>query len=109
MATTIPESASPTMDATETGIVVRFSPTNVTHEKYDETIRRLKQEGTWPPEGLEFHVLFGPEDNLRVSEVWASKAQFDAQSERLMPILKDVGIEFAGEPEILEVHKLIRA
>ena len=108
MATTIPESASQTTDATETGIVVRFSPTNVTREKYDETMRLVKQAGTWPPEGLEFHVLFGPEDNLRVSEVWASKAKWEAQSERLMPILKDVGIEFAGEPEILDAHNVIK-
>lgn len=34
MASTIAESASPTTDALKTGIVVRFSPTNVTAEKY---------------------------------------------------------------------------
>jgi hypothetical protein len=107
MATTIPESASPTTDAKETGIVVRFSPTNLTSEKYDETVRRMKQDGAWPPDGLELHVLFGPDDKLRVSEVWASRAQFDAIGERLMPILKDVGIEFASDPEILEVRNLI--
>ena len=57
---------------------------------------------------MEFHVLFGSDDKLRVSEVWASRAQFDAFGERLMPILKDVGIEFAGDPEILEVRNLVK-
>jgi hypothetical protein len=108
MATMIPESASSTTDAKKTGIVVRFSPTNLTSEKYDEVLRRMEQDGAWPPDGLEFHVLFGSEDKLRVSEVWASRAQFDAVGERLMPILKDVGIEFAGDPEILEVRNLVK-
>ncbi len=107
MATTVLQSASPITDAKKTGIVVRFSPTNLTTEKYDETLRRLKQDGAWPADGMESHVLFGSEDKLRVSEIWASRAQFDAFGERLMPILKDVGIEFAGDPEILEVRNLI--
>jgi hypothetical protein len=106
MATTVPQLATPTTDAKETGIVVRFSPTNLTREKYDETLRRMKQAGAWPPDGMEFHVLFGSEDKLRVSEVWASRAQFDAVGERLMPILQDVGID-AGDPEILGVRNLI--
>jgi hypothetical protein len=28
--------------------------------------------------------------------------------ERLMPVLKDVGIELSGEPEMLEIHNLIK-
>lgn len=53
-------------------------------------------------------MLFGTEDKLRVSEVWASRAQFDAFGERLMPILKKVGIEFSSEPEILEVRNVVK-
>jgi hypothetical protein len=107
VASTIPESATPTIDARKTGIVVRFNPKNVTTEQYDETLKRVKQAGAWPPDGMEYHVLFGSEGNLRVSEIWASRAQFDAFGERLMPILKDVGIEFAGEPEVLEVQNIV--
>jgi hypothetical protein len=108
MASTIPESASPTTDARKTGILVRFNPTNVTAEKYNESLRLIKEAGAWPPDGMEYHVLFGSEDKLRVSEVWASRAQFDAFGERLMPILKKVGIEFSSEPEILEVRNVIK-
>lgn len=89
-------------------IVVRFSPANLTPEKYDETVRRLEEAAIWPPDGLEYHVLFGSEGNLRVSEIWDSREQLDAFGERLMPILADVGIEFSGGPEIFEVHNIVK-
>jgi hypothetical protein len=89
-------------------VVVRFNPTNVTKEKYDESLRRLKEAGEFPPEGMEYHVAFGPEDNLRVSEIWDSREQLQAFGDRLMPILTEIGIEFSSEPEILEVHNIIR-
>ena len=46
-------------------VVVRFIPTNVTKDKYDESLRRLKDAGEFPPEGMDYHVAFGLEDNLR--------------------------------------------
>ena len=90
-------------------IVVRFSPTNVNRERYDESIRRLEQAGLWPnPAGLELHVAFGDENNMRVSEIWASREQFQAYGESLMPILTDVGIEFSGEPEVFEAQNVVK-
>ncbi len=89
-------------------IVARFNPTNLTAEKYDEVSRRLEGEGLWPPDGLDYHVFFGSEGNLRVSEIWDSREQLDAFGERLMPILADVGIEFSGDPEIFEVHNIVK-
>lgn len=89
-------------------IVVRFNPTNLTTEKYNESLRRLEEAGAWPPDGLEYHVFFGPEDNLRVSEIWDSQEQLAAFGERLMPILADIGIEFSGDPDVLEVHDSFR-
>ena len=88
-------------------VLVRFNPTNVTKEKYDESIRRLKEAGEFPPEGLELHVAFGPQDNIRVSEVWDSREQMQAFGDQLMPILTEIGIEFSAEPEIIEVQNLI--
>jgi hypothetical protein len=52
-------------------------------------------------------VLFGSEGDLRVSEIWDSEEQFRAFGERLMPLLTEVGIEFAGPPEILPAHNVI--
>jgi len=60
-----------------------------------------------PPRASLFAVAFGPEDDMRVSEIWDSKEQFEAYGQRLMPILTDIGIEFSGGPEIFEVHNLV--
>jgi hypothetical protein len=91
-------------------IVVRFSPTALTAEKYDETLRRLDTpDAAFPPDGMDYHVCFGSEGNLRVSEIWDSPEQFQAFGERLMPILADVGIGFSAEPEVFEVHNIIKS
>ena len=90
-------------------IVVRFSPVSMTAEKYDEAFQRHADEGIeFPPDGMELHVCFGPEGNLRVSEIWDSREQLQAYGEKLMPLLADVGIQLAGEPEILEAHNIVK-
>jgi hypothetical protein len=88
-------------------IVVRFSPTNLTGDLYDATTKKLEEAGVeFPPEGMDYHVCFGSEGDLRVSEIWDSREQFEAFGERLMPVLADSGVEFSGEPEIYEVHNI---
>jgi hypothetical protein len=89
-------------------IVVRFSPANLTSDKYDESLRRLEETGGFPPDGLEYHICFGPEGNMRVSEIWDSREQLAAFGERLMPLLTEIGIEFSGEPEIFDVHNIVK-
>lgn len=87
-------------------VLIRFAPASLTAEQYDESVRRLQEGGDFPPEGMQLHVCFGSDDNLRVSEVWDSEEQLQAFGERLMPVLADIGIE-PGEPELLEVHNLV--
>lgn len=87
-------------------VLIRFAPASLTAEQYDESLRRL-QEGEWPPDGLEYHVCFGSDPNLRVSEIWDSQEQLDAFGERLMPLLADIGIE-PGEPEVMEIHNIVK-
>ena len=89
-------------------VVVRFTPTNLTIDQYDEVITRLQAQGDFPPEGLSYHILFGPDDALRVSEVWDSHEHFEAFGQRLMPILEEVGIQFSGPPEALPVQAVIQ-
>ena len=89
-------------------LVARFHPTSLTTEQYDESVRRLKEAGVFPPDGLDYHNCFGPEGDLRVSEIWDSQEQFDTFGEKLMPILTDVGIQFSGGPEVYEVHNIIK-
>ncbi|MFL5892016.1 MAG: hypothetical protein E6G49_04310 [Actinobacteria bacterium] len=90
-------------------IVVRFAPPSPPPtSQYDETIRRLEGDGgEFPPDGLEYHIAFLVDGGIRVSEIWDSREKWEAFGERLMPILADVGIE-PGEPEVFEVHNIIR-
>jgi len=88
-------------------MLVRFTPSSLTSQQYDESIQRLEEQGDFPPDGLDFHVCFGTDGNLRVSEIWDSQEQFQAFGERLMPILQDAGID-PGQPEMLEIHNLIK-
>jgi hypothetical protein len=89
-------------------VLVRFAPASVvTTEQYDETIRRLEGSDDFPPDGLDYHCCFLADGNVRVSEIWDSLEQFQAFGERLMPILAEVGID-PGEPEMLEIHNIIR-
>ncbi len=90
-------------------VVVRFSPSSVTPQQYDEAVSRVNQElGEDMPDGCDYHVAFiGPDGNVRVSEIWDSPEQLEAYGQRLMPLLADVGIE-PGEPEVLQVHNIQR-
>jgi hypothetical protein len=109
VATTSPGTAPTSMDDRTLSVLARFKAAPaVTNEQYDESVRRLEALGDWPPAGLAYHVAFRSEGSFRVSEIWDSREQFDAFGERLMPVLKDVGVELSGEPEMLEVHNIIK-
>jgi hypothetical protein len=88
-------------------IVVRFAPASLGAEQYDSTVAKLEAQGDFPPDGLDYHVCFGDDGNLLVSEIWDSQEQFEAFGERLMPVLEEAGID-PGEPTIFEVHNTVR-
>ena len=88
-------------------LVVRFSPESLTSDQYDHVVRRLNEENVSPADGLDYEVCFGSGDKMKVSLVWDSKEQLDAFAARLMPILAELGID-PGEPEVLEVHNIIK-
>jgi hypothetical protein len=90
-------------------IVVRFHPASLTAEQYDASTSKLEEAGVdFPPEGLDYHVCFGSDGDLKVSEIWDSREQFEAFGERLMPVLTETGITFSAEPEVFEVHNIVR-
>lgn len=88
-------------------LVIRFSPASLTAEQYDSVVQRMYDEGILPAEGLDYEICFGQPGKLRVSQVWDSQEQLDAFGAQLMPILADIGVE-PGEPEVLEVHNIIK-
>lgn len=87
-------------------IVMRFASQGFTAAKYAETVKRLGQAGVGAPAGRLYHVCFGDEDNLRVSDIWDSTESFERFGQTLKPIMDELGID-VGEPEILEVHNII--
>jgi hypothetical protein len=89
-------------------VVIRFSPANLTAEKYDQAVKRLEGDGLWPADGCDYHVCFGTDGDLKVSEIWDSQEQAYAFGEKMMPVLTDVGIEFSADPEIFEVHAIYK-
>ena len=91
-------------------VLVRYPrASNATTDDYDAVTRRLEESPDFPPDGLEYHVAFiDGNGDVRVSEVWESAEQFRAWGERLMPLIAERGIEFEGEPEILETYNTIK-
>ncbi len=88
-------------------IVMRFTPQALTAAKYDEVISRLEAAGAGAPAGRLYHVCFGNKEELRVSEIWDSMENFEEFGKTLMPIMQDVGVD-PGQPEIVEVHNIIK-
>jgi hypothetical protein len=85
-------------------VVLRFRPSNVSKQQYDTVRSALEGAGEWPPDGCQLHVCFGPEDDIRVSEVWQSREKAEAFGQTLGPRLEEAGIQLSGEPEAFEVH-----
>ena len=88
-------------------VLIRFAPESLTAEQYDDVVRRLNEAGVLPADGLDYEICFGSGDKHKVSQVWDTQAHLDAFGAKLMPILADVGID-PGEPEVLEVHNIIK-
>lgn len=86
-------------------VVLRFTPTGMTEATYNECLNRLEAAGAGSPPGRLYHVCFGDKNNLRVSDIWDTRENFETFSQTLRPIMEDLGIE--GEPEFFEVHNTI--
>jgi hypothetical protein len=86
--------------------IMRIVPPNFTAEKYDEVVKRLEAAGEGNPTGRIFHVCFGDKNNLRVSDMWDTRENFDRFFGVVGGIMQDLGIG-AAEPEFFEVHNTI--
>jgi hypothetical protein len=86
--------------------VVRFTPPSLSSQQYDEVIKRLEAAGAGAPPGRIFGIAFGPQDQLRVSDVWDTRENFDRFAGTLMPLLAELGID-PGTPEFIEAYNII--
>ena len=94
-------------------VLVHQGP-SITQERYEEVIRRLtggksraETPADWPVEGLLVHIAGQGESGFRVVDVWESEDACRRFGERLMPFLKEVGIE--EQPEIYPIHTFVKA
>lgn len=86
--------------------VITFSPAGVTTAKYETVIEKLIATGAGAPKGRNYHVCYGDQDSVQITEVWQSMEDFQAFGETLMPILQSFGID-PGQPTPQEVHNVI--
>jgi hypothetical protein len=90
-------------------IVVRHHPTSLTMADYEEVVRREESaDFEFPPNGRDYHVCFGTDGDLHISEVWDSQEHFEAYGPLLMPILEAVGIQFSGDSEVFEIQSTFK-
>jgi hypothetical protein len=78
----------------------------VTLDQYDEARAKVRWEED-TPEGAVFHAAGLDGDDLRVYDIWESPQHFqDFVESRLMPAVREIGIE--GDPEVrfYELHRV---
>ena len=73
-------------------IIVTFNPTGMNGTKYDEVMKRLDAAGAGAPDGRLSHVCFGPENSLRVVDVYDTPQNFEKFGQTLVPMLAQLGI-----------------
>lgn len=95
-------------------IVAVFQSPSLTQAKYEESARqltggrpRLEKPADWPVEGLLAHAAGQGPNGFRVVDVWESEQAFQRFGEKLMPILKTIGVE--GQPEVYPAHTFVSA
>lgn len=84
-------------------IVVKFSVSGGSVEKYEAVLRELEATGSLLPPGQLFHVSYGSRDNLQVINVYDSMQSFENFGKTLVPILDKLGIK--SQPDVSEVYK----
>jgi len=87
-------------------LAILFTPTTLSRQQYEQTLRDLEQAGAGKPKGRLHHICFGPENKVRVLDVWDNMANFEAFGQILMPILARHGAD-PGVPEIMDFQNTI--
>lgn len=92
-----------------------FQAPGLTQEKYEATVRkltggkknRMQAVSDWPVEGILVHAAGQSAKGFRVVDVWESEDAFRRFGEKLLPIMKELGIE--GDPEVYSTHAFVSA
>ena len=76
----------------------------MTRQQYDSVRNALDQSGDWPADGCQIHIVFGDENDIRVSEIWESREKVEAFGEKLRPRMDEAGIQLSSEPEVFDAQ-----
>jgi hypothetical protein len=87
-------------------ILVTFAQQGLTVAKYEQVAERLRNAGQGSPAGRHYHVCHGDKDNLRISDIWESREDFNTFGKTLISVLEDEGLVLGGV-QISEVHSTI--
>jgi hypothetical protein len=88
-------------------LIAHFTPKGMDENKYADILRRLDAAGAGTPPGRLHHTCYGDRRALRVTDVFDTPQNFEAFGRTLLPILAAVGVD-VGQPEVVEVHNIIR-
>jgi hypothetical protein len=91
--------------------ICRIVDTGATPEQYDQ-VRAQVSAGDSPPPGSQLHLAARGEDgNIRVIDVWDTREQAEAFTEKVRAAREELGIGRSSPPQItyLEVHRLTTA
>ena len=87
-------------------IIMTMRWPGITKDQY-EAVRELVNWESNIPAGGEFHVAFFDANGLRVTDVWESAESFQHFVDtRLMPGVRQLGVEGNPEVEVHPVHAL---
>ena len=81
-------------------IVVKFSVSGMTAEKYETVLARLDAAGAGAPPGQLCHISYGSSASVQVIDVYDSPQSFESFGKTLVPILESLGIK--AEPDVHE-------
>ena len=88
-------------------ILAKFEVTGMDTAKYDQILHKLAEIGQGAPDGRAYHIAYGDVRRLQVIDVFESQAKLEAFGAKLMPILKQFGVQ--AKPEVAEIHNIIKA
>ena len=87
-------------------IVVKFSVSGMSAEKYETALSKLEAAGAGAPPGRLHHVSYGSRDNLQVIDVFDSPQSLESFGKTLAPILENMGMK--AVPEVHDAYKIIK-
>ncbi len=87
-------------------IVVKFSVSGMSLDKYETVLARLEAAGAGAPPGRLHHVSYGARDNVQVIDVFDSKQSLEAFGKTLVPILEQLAIK--AQPEVHDAFRIIK-